>query len=41
LIFILRIEIVIGVDYNIFVFAPEDILNSLFAYNLYFPLESL
>jgi hypothetical protein len=42
LVFGLGIEIIISVDHYIVVLASsEDVLHSLFAYHLNFPLESL
>lgn len=42
LVFGLRIEIIIRVDHYVVVFASsEDVMDSLLAHNLNFPLESL
>lgn len=41
LVFALRVEVVIGVDYYILMFAPEHVVHSFFAYNLNFALETL
>lgn len=41
MVFVLQVEVSVGIDGDVLMFAADDVVHALFADDLYFSLESL